>query len=103
MLLLPLNEIKYQNITLRDIWLYLYIPFTNMAYTRPEDLRLIADLMKSWIPPHMTSDSMHQIKADRASLLPLLRVSKVSLIARWESDDSRSITSVLGHCTTTAL
>jgi hypothetical protein len=35
--------------------------------------------MKDWIAPHLASDSIHQIKQDQAALVPLLKVSKVSL------------------------
>jgi hypothetical protein len=46
---------------------------------RPEDLRLVGDLMKDWIAPHLAPDSIHQIKQDQAALVPLLKVSKVCL------------------------
>jgi hypothetical protein len=49
-----------------------------MVQIRPEDFRLIVDLIRTWIPPHLRSESLDQIKRDQAALLPLLTVSRVS-------------------------
>jgi hypothetical protein len=49
-----------------------------MTYIRPEDLRLVVDLFRSWIPPHLRPGKLDQMKQDQAALSPLLSVSKVS-------------------------
>lgn len=49
-----------------------------MGIIRPEDLRLVADLMRTWIPPHLAPHSFDQMKQDQAALLHLLTVCKVS-------------------------
>lgn len=59
---------------------------------RPEDLRLVGDLMKDWIAPHLAPDSIHQIKQDQAALVPLMKVSKVCLNYLLGADFSHSTT-----------
>jgi hypothetical protein len=63
-----------------------------MEHIRPEDLRLIADLFKRWIPPNHDKRSIDQIKEDQAALLPMLRVSKVSRARLMKADFSISTT-----------
>jgi hypothetical protein len=59
----------------------IHIHYTiTMVHIRPEDFRLVVDLIRTWVPPHLRPQSLHQIKQDQAALLPLLTVSRVSLV-----------------------
>lgn len=54
-----------------------------MVQIRHEDLRLIAELMKDWVPPHHARQSLDKIKQGQAAIIPLLTASKVSPIPSW--------------------